>query len=80
MQQDRREITNGKWITLDKEQTDFLKILVENNEIKDVIIFGEYLEAIRMQFRKFCNKKEDFLAIFFMVSERNVNNYMELQP
>ena len=41
LQQDRREITDGKWITLDKEQTDFVKTIVENNEIKDVIIFGK---------------------------------------
>ena len=42
LQQDRREITDGKWITLDQEQTDFLKMLVQNiKKIKDVLFFGE---------------------------------------
>ena len=40
LQQERREITDGKWITLDNEQVEALKKVAENVEIKDLIFVG----------------------------------------
>ena len=41
LSEDRGKITAGKMFTLTNEQQNFLKIIIEHPEIKDVIIFGE---------------------------------------
>ena len=40
---DQGDITNGKFFQLDEDQKKFLNEIANDRELKDIIIFGEYL-------------------------------------